>query len=439
MNDRFEQARQAFLAGLAAFEAGHIDEAAGHYERSLTLLPGRPSTLVNLGAAYVLLRRPADALPLLDAAVDVEPKDAHAWAQRGLVLTALSRDADAVASFDRALVLRADDAPTVFHRAMALNRLGRHEPALAAFDRLVEWRPDHAETWFRRGQTQQSLGAAADALASYDRALVLDATHAQAWSNRGGLLKDARRLDEAAHCFEQAIAHGGDAALNGFFLASVRGDTAPAAAPEAYVEQLFDTYADEFDTHLTQQLGYTAPQRLAERLAALHPAPFDEAIDLGCGTGLCGPLLQPMVRGGLDGIDLSQRMLDKAAVLGVYRDLLHDDVVRALDASPRRYELVVAADSLIYIGVLEPVFAAVRRVITPGGLFAFTAEDAGQDGPPPTAGYTLRPSSRYAHTEAHLRELAARHAFAVVDVQRHALRHDQGTPIPGLVVVLGAR
>ena len=43
------------------------------------------------------------------------------------------------------------------------------------------------------------------------------------------------------------------------------------------------------------------------------------ALDLGCGTGLCGPLVKPRVE-RLDGVDLSGAMLDRARATGVYDD-----------------------------------------------------------------------------------------------------------------------
>lgn len=60
-----------------------------------------------------------------------------------------------------------------------------------------------------------------DALA---QALDLDPTLAEAWSQRGSLLRELGRLPEAAHSFEQALAHGADEALHRFYLASVRED-----------------------------------------------------------------------------------------------------------------------------------------------------------------------------------------------------------------------
>jgi predicted TPR repeat methyltransferase len=432
MSDSFEQAKRHFIEGNAHFESGRYLEAQASFEASLECLPGRPSTLTNLAATRIKLGLAQEALDALDPALAQEPSNIEAWCHRGVALGALARHDEALACFDKASGLDADHPAACYHRGITLHRLHRHAEALAAFERLTTLQPDRAEAWFRHGQTLQALDRPDQALPSYAKALELDATLAQAWSNRGGILKDMKRDDEAARCFERAIELGADAQVNGFFLAALRGGSAPAAAPKAYVESLFDQYADPFDAHLVQVLRYDAPRILVDGLRRLRPAPFRAALDLGCGTGLCAPLLQGAA-GRIDGVDLSSRMLDKARALGAYDRLAHADLVEHLAATDRRYDLVISADVVPYFGDLEPLFAGVRRVIDPGGVFCVSAE-AGAGAAP----FELQPSLRYAHSEPYLRELASRHRFGVLQLARHPIREDQRRPVPGLYLWLSA-
>lgn len=434
--EAFEHAKRLFLDGLMHFEAGRLPEARACFEQSLRWLPGRPSTQMNLAAAHIRLGEPAAALPLLAQVLAAEPTNAEAWCHQGVALGDLERRDDALLSLQQALTLAPDDAPVHalarYHRGLTLNVLRRHEVALADFAWLVQRQPDRAEAWFRHGQTLQALSRHAEAQPAYERAIALDDTLAQAWSNLGGIHKDARRVDDAAACYERAIACGADAELHRWYLASLRGEATPDAAPKAYVEELFDDYADTFDSHLVNVLRYRTPTVLAEALRRVHPQPFRSALDLGCGTGLVAPLLQGLVP-HLDGVDLSQRMLDKARALKLYDRLDKADVVAHLHATERRYDLVLSADVVPYLGELEPLFAAVRRVLEPGGVFAFSAEQAAA-----TERFALRPSMRYAHGETYLRALAATHGYAVLSVQTLVLREDAGQPIDGLIVVMRA-
>jgi len=335
--------------------------------------------------------------------------------------------ADAEALFMASLERLPGRPSTLMNLAAARTRLGRPADALACLATLLALSPDDGEALFHQGQTLQALGRPAEALRSYDRVLALDDSVAAAWSQRGGVLKDMGRLPEAASSFRHALAHGGDAELNGYFLASVAGGAVPVAAPRAYVEGLFDSYAADFDEHLAK-LGYRTPQHLVALLPSGRR--FASALDLGCGTGLMAPLLQPACA-AIDGVDLSSLMLAKARAAGRYRALHHADVAEHLQTTNAQHELMVAADVFIYVGALEAVFAGVARVLQPGGCFLFSLEAAD-----PGERLQLRASSRYAHSEDCVRTLAAGNGLHVQQVVPQTLRHEQNRPIGGLLVLM---
>ena len=433
MATEFEAARDSFLQGIAHFQRDEFEQAEDRFLQSLTRAPGRPSTLVNLGATRLRLRRPADALQSLDEAVRLQADDADAWSHRGIALADLGRADEAVASHGRALELDAGRAVDLFHRGLAHNALGRHVDALRDFEAVLVLRPADAEAWFRHGQTLQLLDRHGEALVSYERSLASDPGRAQAWSNRGGILRDMNRLDEAARCYQQAIAHGADEALHRYFLAAVQSGPAPARPPGPYIESLFDQYAAAFDTHLLQALRYQAHAVLVDGLGALSSRWFVRALDLGCGTGLCGPLVKSRVE-RLDGVDLSRAMLDQARSLGVYTGLTQGDLVEHLRSTPERHDLVLAADVFIYVGDLAAVFEGARRVLEPAGVFCFSVELAGDE-----HDFELRPSLRYAHSERYLRRLADEHGFALRQRLARVIREEQGAPIDGLFLYLEKR
>lgn len=64
-------------------------------------------------------------------------------------------------------------------------------------------------------------------------------------------------------------------------------------------------------------------------------------VDLGCGTGLMGPLLRPHC-GQLCGVDLSVGMLDKARQRGCYDDLAAGELVQYLQVAQQGNCCVVA-------------------------------------------------------------------------------------------------
>ena len=360
----FESAKRLFFEGLAALQGGRLEDAERAFVASLEAVPGRISTLLNLGTTRLRMHRPVEAIAAADAVLAAEPGDVDAL---GI-------------------------------RAIALARMGLQEQALAAYDRVVAADPHLAAMW----------------------------------SQRGSLLREMGRLDEAAASYAEARARGDDSVLNDYFLAGVGGGTPPPAAPPDYVEGLFDDYSAEFDAHLVGVLGYKGHILLAENL----PEPgrrFASTLDLGCGTGLCGPLLKPRTD-RLTGIDLAAGMLERARALGVYDRLERAEAVAWLEANAETFDLIVSADVLVYIGDLERLFAGARRALARDGVFAFSIELAASgDGGPP---FALQPSLRYNHSDRYVGELAARHGFAVVRSVRAAMREDRHEAVDGVYFYL---
>jgi len=218
--------------------------------------------------------------------------------------------------------------------------------------------------------------------------------------------------------------------LLGYYLAAVRGSDRPGAPPRQYVEGLFDDYAADFQSHAVNTLGYRGYAVLLEPLLA-DGRRYRHVLDLGCGTGLCGPLIAPRAD-IVDGVDISSAMLDEARKLGVYRELIHADLAEFLATTESRADLVLAADVFIYVGELAAIVVAVRRILETGGCFAFTVERG-----KPDRDIQLLPSLRYAHSEAYIRRLALEAGFTRVKISEAPIRHDQTAPIMGLYVYLG--
>jgi predicted TPR repeat methyltransferase len=253
-------------------------------------------------------------------------------------------------------------------------RLGRTEEALALLQEALAQEPGNGEALGHCATALAELGRTGEALAHFDRALAADPRPATLWMLRGTALRELGRTQEAVASYREALARGGDAELLGYYLAALAQAQPPAHAPRQYVEGLFDSYAGAFEDHLVQALGYEAPRVLLERLAA-EGRRWASALDLGCGTGLAGPLLRRLA-GRVSGVDLSANMLERAAARRVYDVLQQADALEFLQGGEERYDLVLAADVFIYVGALEAVFAALARRMEAGGRFCFTVEES---------------------------------------------------------------
>ncbi len=123
-------------------------------------------------------------------------------------------------------------------------------------------------------------------------------------------------------------------------------------------------------------------------------------------------------------------MLDKARLLGCYETLVEAEVVGFLTSTTQRYDLVVAADMLIYFGDLSAVFEGVARVLESRGLFALSLETSDDK----TIDHLS--SGRFAHSLAYVDRLAAATGFTVLEMRRTLIRLEANVGAPGALMLL---
>jgi predicted TPR repeat methyltransferase len=166
--------------------------------------------------------------------------------------------------------------------------------------------------------------------------------------------------------------------------------------------------------------------------AALRSLPVPEnadTLDLGCGTGQCAPYLRPFSR-SLTGVDLSEKMLDKARERGLYDHLECRDISEFLTQRGDQFDLIVAADVFVYFGDLGPIFSQVQNALRPNGYFCFSTELS------ESADFTLTSSNRFAHSLPYLRRLANSAGFELTKAEPAPLRTENGVQVMGYAAVM---
>lgn len=292
-----------------------------------------------------------------------------------------------------------------------------------------------ADKRFALAQSYEEAGEFAIAADLYEQALEIAPDWVAAWYALGNARLRADDGKAARLAYERSLVIDPDDLFGARLKLALMDAAAPAAPPRAYVAGLFDQYAEKFDHVLVDKLQYRAPQLIATALDDAGIGAVGAALDLGCGTGLMAAALAGRVQ-AIDGVDLSAAMVEEARAKGLYRRLSVDDIVAHADGlEAQSLDLVVAADVLCYLGDLDPVFAAVARVLGPDGAFAFSVEALDAETEDDTLGYTLRGSMRYAHDLNSLIDLGQTHDLTIATVKLDWLRLDRGEPILGLVLV----
>lgn len=355
-----------------------------------------------------------------------DSSEADRLSEEGYGLLEAGRVDEARALLTRARELAPDNALVHYRLGLLFSDIGRAADALEALDVSLSLQGDNARAHNNRGAALQRLGRLSEAEQAFRRALDLSPDVAPPYLNLGHLLEQQGRSPEAVQLYEQAIARGLDAGIFSHHIFAATGQVTDRA-PDNWVRATFDNFAPTFDSQL-ERLHYEVPAQLVGLLRP-RAAGLLDVLDLGCGTGRCGLSLARHKR-HLVGVDLSEKMLVQTRLRGIYDELHLGEVHAWLRAvPPARFDLVIAADVLIYIGALEELFGEVARVLRVGGWFAFSTEEClGSD-------YTLLPTGRYAQSQAYIRHLAES-AFGTEADQAAVIRMESGVPILGRLYVL---
>ena len=298
---------------------------------------------------------------------------------------------------------------------------------LSSGDLVADRRFDFARDLQLKGE----LVAAADLFA---QATELAPGFASAWFTLAEIREQLGERDAAIAAFRKARDADPDDRHGASLRLMLLGAEKLSGMPPAYVRALFDQYAPKFESALVGDLGYRGPALLfkavlAARHAVRKPAFFRRAIDLGCGTGLAAGAFAK----GVDhftGIDLSQRMIEKARATGLYAELEVADMLEGLRGRPdASADLILAADAMVYVADLAPVLTEARRVLAAGGLLAFTVETHGGDG------VVIGEGLRYAHGALHVRAAIDAAGLGLSQFEELSARNEDNRPVPGLVAV----
>lgn len=418
--------------GFCLHNLDRLEDALANYSDALRLRPDNPEVLNNRGHALFALERQQEAIESIERALQISPDFPEAHYHLGLTLQHENRFEEALASYSRAVQLKGDYEQALVRQAYVMHKLKKPaQDCIATLDRALRFKPDVAATLATRAGLLAGLKILDQALQDYDRAIELEPDTAKTHSDRGETLLMLKRPADAAIAFRRALDLGGDQAELSYALASLGADATPPSAPSRYVVSLFDWYADHFDDHLQGRLKYQTPALICEQLFKLDPPRDLDVLDLGCGTGLCGPLLKPLAR-SMTGVDLSPRMLEMAHKRGLYDELVCSDLSDFLAPHTASFDLVVATDVFIYVGALETVFQATRHAMRPGSLFAFSFETSEEQD------LVLRPTRRYAHSVAYIRRLADANRFDVIRLEPSVIREEGGKDMDGFLAVLRA-
>jgi len=432
------------ILGRLEAQLGNFQEAVEIFQQAVSKEIKIPDAYYYLGAALEELGRKDDALEAYLATLNLNPSCDMAHCNMGSIY--FHQGARETAEISYRAAIRGNPRNTSAYSNLGLllkikdDFTGAHE----CFQSVLAITPGCPETYYNIGRTYSKQMKDPLAKQAYQKALSCASSlrgKPYQWNTSPeflmcscyeGLANIARKRDnrkQAINCYKKALKIDPEHASSLHFLATMGEIPQPPRASDRYVADLFDAYAESFDDHLVAGLKYHIPDILCEMISKkLNVSqPALDVVDLGCGTGLCGPLLRPMAR-TLTGIDLSPKMIGQAQRRAVYDELLVAEIGAALQHTEAEFDLVVAADVLVYIGDTVPFFNDCHKVLRPNGWLAISLEKTAK-------GWTLNKSGRYAHSVHYVTETAESCGFKIVEIYDTNIRVENGVPVAGFIVL----
>lgn len=423
--------RAANNLGTVLEEQGRWDEASQAYQQGVAVAPDCFFLHYNLGHAHHRAGRLNDSLKAYMQALQQEPESSETHYNIGNLLSEQGRFASAAEAYRRAIQYNPECKEAHSNLGTALYELQQLDDAATCFRQALAIDPNMPAEYFHLAKTLDSMRRYDEAIEAYEKSLELNPFSATTHAHLVMLLQSLEREFETEQAFQRwRMVLPGDPVAEHLW-ASWLGEEIPVRAADDYIRTVFDEFAADFDSVLAR-LNYRAPQLLAARLVELN-APAERSLrilDAGCGTGLCGVLLRTHAS-WLVGVDLSLGMLEKARLRGIYDELHERELVSHLQSMAQTVDVIVAADTLVYFGELEPVLSAAARVLEEKGLILFTLEAL--DRQDTSHNYQLHRHGRYSHALEYAGLSLQRAGFDVLLIDPQTLRHEAGQGVRGYV------
>ncbi|MEH6591834.1 MAG: tetratricopeptide repeat protein [Halioglobus sp.] len=406
---------------MRVYSEGAPGEALSLATRLATQYPDQPLPLNIAGALTLENEDTESAIELFKQAVQLEPAYTDAHSNLAFALFKMKRFELAHDHYRTALSLSPQDANLHYHFGQTQRALGNREDAMKQWQSALAIDPGHSKSMVAIGRLFTDASEFVQAEKHFLEAIEIDPDSVGAFHGLGYALGKAGRVEDATMYLNRALnlnPENLEAIEIRFMLKALTGNSTDSI-PATYMTNFFDAFATNFEKQLVEVLEYHSPQFLRAAFSKVvpHIDLFSTALDVGCGTGLCGVAFRDITE-SIDGVDISEKMLEKAREKRLYRNLWSGDVLDVLTSVEEKYRLVIAADVFIYIGNLEPIFNALAQQMSADAYFTFSTEHA-TDGE-----LSLEKSLRYTHSRAYIERIAKASGFEVVYFETHKLRKE---------------
>lgn len=410
----------------------NLSRAQKYFEQAINISPEFTDAYYNLANIFAKKCLFDEALEQLDFILAIEPENSRAHHKKAQLSYQQGKLVAAAHHYQEFLKIEPHDIHALHNLGSIFLQLHNPEEAAKCFLRLLSLSAG-SENYFNLGIAYMEQGKHKEAALYFEQAIQANPDYIEARVNVGAVYLKMEDYGTASKHYQEIMRLQPDNSEIAYVLNAINNNSENYhAAPQAYIQNLFNQYAPNYEKHLTQILDSKIPELIYNTILETsgHLLKMERnlhILDLGCGTGLTGEKFAPYAN-KLIGIDLSEKMLAIAAQKNIYNELLLADISQSID---KYYDLdlVIAADTLVYIGDLEQIFTQLALSLKENGVFVFTIEKTAK------YPYELQNTARFAHNSEYLQNLAAKYGFEIIHYKNIILRKHKNGVIEGLLYV----
>ncbi len=182
-----------------------VDRAIETYSRAIDLNPRAAHAYYNRGNVYHNKGEFGRAITDYTKAIELNPNLAEAYNNRGNAYMDKGDSGSAIADYNKAIQLDTNCASAYYNRGVAYGEKGDTDRAIVDYTKAIELNPDYTEAYNNRGLAHSKTGNLNCAIADYDKAIQLRPNDAEAYNNRGLAHSKTGNLDCVIEDFTKVI------------------------------------------------------------------------------------------------------------------------------------------------------------------------------------------------------------------------------------------
>jgi predicted TPR repeat methyltransferase len=340
----------------------------------------------------------------------------------------------AIKFYQAILELDSNNASIFNNLGICFRAINKIDKAYACFLEALDKDKDNATAYNNLGEICVLENKFSLAVKFFRKAIKHSIKYKSAWLNLAMVYRLIYDFENAIKCYNKiSFYYPQDPEIQYFiWVCGSKNKTSKIlSAPLEYIKKLYDLCSHNYTRYISKQQKYKVPQIFKQILKEHKIMQVNRALDIGCGTGLVAAELKSTVRFlQLVGVDVSHNMLDIAKKSYLYTDLYLDNVDNYLLKKTKKYDLILAADVLVFQGCLKNTFKQIANCMHDKSKFLVSLEMS------TSQSYAVKHTGRFGHSLDYINRITAENNLKITKYVIIIVRQEAGIPIPGYCLLL---